>query len=210
MKGRLFTVSGPAGVGKGTIVKMAIEKDPTLFLSVSCTTREMLAGEEAGVTYHYISEEEFERMVREDEFFEWAHVHGHRYGTPRPPVDKAVEAGRNAILEIDVQGSAQIALKQPDSVRIFILPPDWDSLRERIVDRGRDTKDDIKRRMRNALGEIKESLKCDYAITNYTREETRDNFLRILNGEDVREFSVEAQKEKILNLINTYKEEIEL
>ncbi|MBE5766339.1 MAG: guanylate kinase [Clostridiales bacterium] len=205
-KGRLFTVSGPAGVGKGTIVKMAIEKDPTLFLSVSCTTREIRADEVAGVTYHYISDEEFDRMVSEDAFFEWANVHGRRYGTPRPPVDEAVAAGRNAILEIDVQGSAQIVLKQPETIRIFILPPDWESLYQRIVDRGRDSMEDIKKRMRNALGEVKESLNCDYVLTNYTREETRDNFLRILGGEDAKEFSIEAQRENILNLINTYHE----
>ena len=144
-KGRLFTVSGPAGVGKGTIVQMAIEKDPTLFLSVSCTTREIRIGEVAGVTYHYITEEEFDRMVREDAFFEWANVHGRRYGTPRPPVDEAVAAGRNAILEIDVQGSAQIVLKQPETIRIFILPPDWESLYRRIVERGRDTMEDVKK-----------------------------------------------------------------
>ena len=94
MTGRLYTVSGPAGVGKGTLVDLACAMDPSLFLSISCTTREVRPGEKDGVNYHYISEERFDQMVREDAFFEWASVHGHRYGTPCEPVERALAAGR--------------------------------------------------------------------------------------------------------------------
>ena len=117
MMGRLYTVSGPAGVGKGTLVDLACAMDPSLFLSISCTTREVRPGEKDGVNYHYISEARFDQMVREDAFFEWASVHGHRYGTPCEPVERALAAGRSAILEIDVQGSAQVKLRRSDLSR---------------------------------------------------------------------------------------------
>lgn len=202
MKGRIVTVSGPAGVGKGTLVEIAMKKDPDLFLSVSCTTREIRVGETAGVTYHYISEEEFTRMVEADEFFEWANVHGHRYGTPCPPVYKAAEEGRNAILEIDIQGSAQVAAKKPDTVRIFILPPDWPTLRQRIIDRGRDTMEDVEKRLRNAVGEIKASLDCDYIITNFDKFEAAENLLHVIYGDErAQEFAIENQRDAILKLL---------
>ena len=117
MMGRLYTVSGPAGVGKGTLVDLACAMDPSLFLSISCTTREVRPGEKDGVNYHYISEARFDQMVREDAFFEWASVHGHRYGTPCEPVERALAAGRSAILEIDVQGSAQVKLRYHPHLR---------------------------------------------------------------------------------------------
>ena len=206
MKGQLFTVSGPAGVGKGTLVAMALEKDPSLFLSVSCTTREVRAGETEGVTYHYIGNEKFDQMIEDNAFYEWAEVHGNRYGTPCEPVERALEAGRSAILEIDVQGSAQVYRRRPDTIRIFVLPPDWAALRHRLISRARDPLADVKKRIRNALNELRAGLESDYVIVNEDRESAVRDMLRVIHGENAEEFAIAGQKDRILHLIETYEE----
>lgn len=206
MTGRLYTVSGPAGVGKGTLVDLACAMDPSLFLSISCTTREVRPGEKDGVNYHYISEARFDQMVREDAFFEWASVHGHRYGTPCAPVERALEEGRSAILEIDVQGSAQVKLRRSDTIRIFVLPPSWQALKSRLISRARDPLKDVTVRLKNAYHELEEGLKFDYAIENGEREAAARDLLRVIRAEDPEEFALARQRGKIEALLNGYEE----
>ena len=206
MMGRLYTVSGPAGVGKGTLVDLACAMDPSLFLSISCTTREVRPGEKDGVNYHYISEARFDQMVREDAFFEWVSVHGHRYGTPCEPVERALAAGRSAILEIDVQGSAQVKLRRSDTIRIFVLPPSWQALKSRLISRARDPLKDVAVRLKNAYHELEEGLKFDYAIENGEREAAARDLLRVIRAEDPEEFALARQRGKIEALLNGYEE----
>lgn len=206
MTGRLYTVSGPAGVGKGTLVDLACDMDPSLFLSISCTTREVRPGEKDGVNYHYISEARFDQMVRDDAFFEWANVHGHRYGTPCAPVEEALGSGRSAILEIDVQGSAQVKLRRSDTVRIFVFPPSWRALKERLIARARDPRADVLVRLKNAYHELEEGLSFDFAIENGEREGAARDLLHVIHGENPQEFSLARQRARIENLLKSYGE----
>ena len=126
---RLFIISGPSAVGKGTIVKRILKSDGKVHLSVSATTRNPREGEEEGVSYYFMSDEQFVKAVGEGGFLEHASVHGHYYGTPKAPVMSQLKAGRDVILEIDVQGAMQVKESYPDGVFIFILPPSVDALR---------------------------------------------------------------------------------
>ena len=203
MMGRLYTVSGPAGVGKGTLVDLACAMDPSLFLSISCTTREVRPGEKDGVNYHYISEARFDQMVREDAFFEWASVHGHRYGTPCEPVERALAAGRSAILEIDVQGALQVQKNYDDGVYIFILPPSLEELKKRIRGRGSETEETMARRLGEALHEIHNIDKYDYRVINEDLDTAIDRVRAIITAEQCK-----INGEEVDWIVNKYKEDL--
>ena len=164
--GNLFVISGPSGAGKGTLVKALIEQVPDAWLSVSATTRKPREGEVDGKHYHFLSNDQFDDLVRQDGFLEWAQVHSNKYGTPRAQVEQAIAEGKQAILEIDVQGAFQIKEKIPQSMLVFIEPPSLEILEERLRGRGTETEDVIAARMSVATMELLEKIKYDIAIVN--------------------------------------------
>lgn len=152
--GKLFVVSGPSGVGKGTICRLFTAKRPDVWMSVSCATRPPRPSEVEGVHYYFVSDAEFDRMIAENDFLEYANVHGNRYGTPRTAVEKKLNEGFDVILEIDVQGASQVIERYPDIHGIFVLPPSREELLRRLIVRGSENAEQICRRLRNVPGEL--------------------------------------------------------
>lgn len=165
-KGMLLVISGPSGTGKGTLIKMLMEQDPTLVFSVSATTRAPREGEINGVHYHFVSEEKYDQLVAEGAFVEYANVHGKRYGTLRSEVYDRLERGENVVLDIDVQGALNVIATEKDKVSIFLLPPSLKELRRRLTDRGTETPEQIETRMHNAIWEISQKDKYEYKVIN--------------------------------------------
>ena len=165
-RGMLFTISGPAGTGKGTIVKKLIDEHDCIRVSVSCTTRAPRPGEIDGVHYHFVTEERFSEMVEQDQFYEWAHVHLNRYGTPKDKVAELLDKGYDVILEIDVQGSMQVMEKNPDVVGIFIMPPSAANLEARLRGRNTETEEAIRVRMHNAIHEMEMAKRYPYVVVH--------------------------------------------
>ena len=165
-KGKLFVISGCSGVGKGTLLKVFLEKNPQIELSISATTRKPRPGEVDGVNYFFLTKEEFETAVKNNEFLEWAEFNGNFYGTKEAYVEKKLNEGKNVILEIETRGAFQIKEKKTDVVLIFILPPSLDELEHRL--RGRNTEDEaaIQNRLHEAYRELECSKKYDYCIVN--------------------------------------------
>jgi guanylate kinase len=164
--GALFVVSGASGTGKTTLLRGALERVPGLEFSVSVTTRAPRAGERDGVDYHFISADTYDRLLAEGALLEHAEVYGTRYGTPRPPVEAALLEGRSIVLDIDVQGAAQVRRSHPGAVSIFVLPPRVDAIRERLVARGTDRPEVVERRVRDAMEQIRECGSYDYLVMN--------------------------------------------
>ena len=163
-RGRLFVISGPAGVGKSEIVKTVLKRHPDVSLSVSCTTRAPRPGEVDGLSYHFVSDARFDELVRQDAFYEWAHVHQNRYGTLKEVVRAELDAGRDLILEIDVQGCLQ-AMAQDDTVTgIFVCPPSRENLEARLRHRGTETEESIRVRLNNVAKECATAYKYHYII----------------------------------------------
>lgn len=152
--GKLFVVSGPSGVGKGTICRLFTTKRPDVWMSVSCATRPPRPGEIEGVHYFFVTDAEFDRTIAENGFLEYANVHGNRYGTPRKAVEEKLNEGRNVILEIDVQGANQSMQRYPDIHGVFVLPPSREELLKRLIIRGSENAEQICRRLKNVPGEL--------------------------------------------------------
>lgn len=165
-RGILFILSAPSGAGKTTLYKGLRAKYRDIRLSVSYTTRARRTGEVAGRDYHFLTPAQFERMRDQGQFAEWAKVHGFYYGTPRAPLDASLKAGRDVILDIDVQGAGQIKRVFPEAVAIFVLPPSLTELRRRLATRGTDDQLVVERRLANARGEMREIIKYDYYVVN--------------------------------------------
>jgi guanylate kinase len=168
--GRLFVVSGPSGVGKGTLIALARERLPEIELATSATTRPRRPGEEDGREYHFLTRGEFERRVTGGEFLEHVEFAGHRYGTLRSEVDRRLAAGSSVVLEIDVPGAREIKRQLPDSVLVFITPPDIGDLERRLVARGANTSGEIADRLRIARAEIEASNDFQHVIVNDDRD----------------------------------------
>lgn len=168
--GNLYVVAAPSGAGKSSLVKALMELDAHVFPSISHTTRTARGQEKHGREYYFVSDEEFDTLIAQDAFFEWAHVHGKRYGTSRMAIEARLSRGEDVILEIDYQGAYQIQKIFPEAVLIFILPPSLDELRDRIERRGEDSPDSIELRMQNAREEIAQARKFDFVIINETFE----------------------------------------
>jgi guanylate kinase len=164
--GNLFVVAAPSGAGKSSLVKALLELDSHLAVSVSHTTRKPRGQELAGREYHFIDEAAFRAMVERGEFFEWAEVHGHLYGTSRLGVEQRLNRGEDVILEIDWQGALQIKALFPYAVLIFILPPSWNELHQRLQRRGEDGDEVIAHRMANAREEVAQARHFDFVIIN--------------------------------------------
>ncbi|MDR5893729.1 guanylate kinase [Halomonas mongoliensis] len=165
-QGTLFIVSAPSGAGKTSLVRELIESLDGIQVSVSHTTRAMRPGEVDGVNYHFVDVPVFEAMIERGEFFEHARVFDNYYGTSRPAVQAALDAGQDVILEIDWQGARQVRSQMPDAVSIFILPPSRDELERRLASRGTDEHAVIERRMRDAVSEMSHHDEYDYLVVN--------------------------------------------
>ena len=165
-KGMLLVISGPSGTGKGTLIERLMKEDPTLVFSVSATTRAPRPGEIDGVHYHFVTNEQYDQLVAENAFVEYANVHGNRYGTLRSEVYERLERGENVVLDIDVQGALNVIASEKEKVSIFILPPSMKELRDRLTGRGTETAEAVERRLHNAVWEISQKDKYEYKVIN--------------------------------------------
>jgi len=166
LPGKLFVVAAPSGAGKSTLVKALLQHEPQLAVSVSHTTRAPRGQEQDGREYHFVSAGRFQEMVAAGEFFEHAHVHGNWYGTSRSGVESLLAAGKDVVLEIDWQGALQIRELFPAALLVFILPPSWDELAQRLRGRGEDLPEVIARRLANARHEVAQASRFDFVIIN--------------------------------------------
>jgi len=197
-RGILFVVSSPSGGGKGTLIQRMLKKTPNLSYSVSFTTRAPRTGEVDGREYFFVTTEEFERMVVANEFLEWAHVHGKLYGTSRNQVFREISEGRDIVLEVDVQGATSIRALMPDAVSIFILPPSFEVLRQRLLDRGTDSPDELNLRLHNAPGELKDYAAFQYLIINDDADRAADVLSAIVHAERARSYRQEPRVKHIV------------
>lgn len=166
-RSRLLVLAGPTAVGKGTVAEQIRVHHPEILLSVSATTRAPRPGEQDGVHYFFVDDAEFDRMIADDELLEHATVHNkHRYGTPRAPIARALAEGRTVLLEIDLQGARQVRAADPSATLVFLLPPSWDELVQRLVGRGTEDEEERSRRLRTAKVELASQGEFDYRVVN--------------------------------------------
>lgn len=163
---KLYVISGSSGVGKGTVIKAFLAKHPEFKFSISCTTRAMREGETDGTNYFFVTKEEFQKSVRNDEFLEWAEFSDNCYGTKKDFVQKNLEEGKNVLLEIDTQGALQIKEKMPEAVLIFIAPPSYQDLEYRLRNRNTESEEAIEKRLAFVKMEIENSKFFDYLVIN--------------------------------------------
>ena len=185
-KGLLVVISGPSGVGKGTIISEVLANRANTSLSVSCTTRSPRPGEEDGVHYWFIEKSKFEQLIEEDEFLEYMPVFDNYYGTPRKKVEELRERGIDVLLDIDVKGADAVKEKAPDAIRIFILPPSLEELKHRLIGRGTETAEQIERRTARAESEIAKSGEYDHRIINNDLAEAVRELTDILDKEHLK------------------------
>jgi guanylate kinase len=178
----VFVITGPSGVGKGTLIRLLRERIPELALSVSATTRAPRPGEEDGVDYHFLSDEEFARRVGDGEFVEWAEYSGRRYGTLRSELQRHLDAGRPVVLEIEVQGARQVRETMPEAVQIFIEPPDFEALKDRLVGRGTDHTEEVDRRLAVAKEELAAAGEFHHRVVNDRLDEAVARLVEIVTS----------------------------
>lgn len=197
-RGILFVVSSPSGGGKGTLIQRVLKQVPNLSYSVSFTTRAPRNGEVNGREYFFITPERFEEMVAANEFLEWAHVHSKLYGTSRQQVTREIAEGRDIILEVDVQGAASVRALMADSVSIFILPPSFEVLKQRLEARGTDSPEELDLRLRNAPMELKDYSAFQYVILNDDLDRAANQMTAIVHAERARLSRQEAKVKRVV------------
>jgi guanylate kinase len=180
--GRLFVITGPSGVGKGTLIQRLLERVPELELSVSATTRSPRPGERGGVDYHFMSPDEFERLAAEGRLLEHATYSGHRYGTPRAEVEPRLAAGTSVVLEIEVQGARQVRETMPEAVQVFIAPPSPGALRERLEARATDRPEEIERRLAAAQQELAAREEFGHVIVNDDLDRATEELVQLVRS----------------------------
>jgi guanylate kinase len=180
---RVFVITGPSGVGKGTLIRGLMERLPVLELSVSATTRAPRPGEQDGVDYHFLTREEFDRKVREGEFVEHADYAGRSYGTLRSELEERVRAGAPVVLEIEVQGARQVRASVPDAVQVFIAPPTLQELRTRLIGRGTDDPEGVERRLRVAAEELMAQPEFAHVVVNDRLQDALEQLTAIVADE---------------------------
>jgi guanylate kinase len=180
---RVFVITGPSGVGKGTLIRGLMERLPRLELSVSATTRGPRPGEQDGVDYHFLSREQFDAKVAAGEFVEHADYAGRSYGTLRSELERRVQAGVPVVLEIEVQGARQVREAMPEAVQVFIAPPSLAALRTRLVGRGTDDSEEVERRLRVAEQELTAQPEFAHVVVNDRLDEALDKLVEIVQGD---------------------------
>jgi guanylate kinase len=202
MNGNLIIVSAPSGAGKTTLVAGALGRDSRARPSISFTSRRPRADEEQGVHYHFVSRAEFEAMIANGDFLEWAEVHGNLYGTSRRAVEEIRSSGSDVILTIDIQGAAQARKLFPDAVSVFIMPPSLDALTLRLESRGTDTAHDRRLRLDSALHEMEQYVNFDYVVINDDLDRAIDELVAIVTAERCRTALRREIAERILQTFN--------
>lgn len=197
-KGNIFIVSAASGTGKTTLVSMLLKNNPDVRVSISHTTRAPREGEQDGVHYHFVSKEKFESLIEEKAFLEYADVFGNYYGTSIAGVNSLCEAGYDVILEIDVQGAAQVRKSLPEATGIFILPPSFEILASRLNGRGTDSEEVIRTRLAKARHEIEQSVLFDYIVINDELDKAEADLLHIVKAGRLKK---NAQQGFISNLL---------
>lgn len=180
---KVFVITGPSGVGKGTLIRALLDRIPVLELAVSATTRAPRPGEEDGVAYHFLSPEGFSARVDAGEFVEWAEYSGNRYGTLRSELERRLETGVPVVLEIELQGARQIRQKMPEAVQVFIAPPSAEALRARLVGRGTDAPDQVQRRLESAAAELAAQPEFPHVVVNDRLEDAVAALVGLVQGE---------------------------
>lgn len=202
-RGLLLVVSAPSGGGKGTILKELFQRNDNLKLSVSATTRAPRPGEEHGKHYYFLSNDEFESMIQNNELLEHAGYVDHYYGTPKVPVDKWLSEGYDVVLEIEVQGGAQVKALRPDCVSVFIMPPSMQVLEERLRGRGTEDEATVQKRLGMAKEELPHAEKYDYIVWNDRVENAVEDILAILKAEKCNYIRNTDCVERVLNNAET-------
>jgi guanylate kinase len=177
---KVFVITGPSGVGKGTLIRALLDRIPDLELSVSATTRAPRAGEEDGVHYHFLARDEFDRRVAAGDFVEHATYSGNRYGTLRSELDRRIDAGRPVVLEIEVQGARQVRQAMPEAVQVFIAPPSREALRARLVGRGTDAPEQVEERLRTADEELTAQPEFAHVVVNDRLEDAIESLVGVV------------------------------
>lgn len=183
-RGRLIVISGPSGAGKGTLVDRLVARVPRMWVSVSATTRRPRPGEVDGEDYYFVSDEEFDRLVEEGELLEWAEVHGNRYGTLKSAVEAKLAEGTDVVLEIDPQGALQVRQVVPDAVLVFIVAPSMEELERRIRQRGAETDEQVRTRLKTAERELSLVGTYDHVIENDDVARAADQLVAIIESLD--------------------------
>ena len=186
MTGSLFVVSGPSGTGKTTILRRVLDSRRDLGFSVSYTTRAKRPGEEEGKDYFFVSEEQFEARISNGEFIEWARVHDNLYGTSREYVDSRLDAGIDVVLDIDVQGALNVQKERPKAVYVFIAPPSYDELKNRLETRGTENAEQLRTRLRNARWELSKIYLFQYVVVNCSLDRSVEQLDAIITSEQLR------------------------
>ena len=200
--GNLFVVAAPSGAGKSSLVKALLELDSHLAVSVSHTTRPPRGQEQDGREYWFIGEPEFRAMIDRGEFFEWAQVHGNLYGTSRKAIEARLQHGEDVVLEIDWQGALQIKQLFPHAVLIFILPPSWDELLQRLHRRGEDHPEVIEQRMANAREEVAQARHFDFVIINALFETALFALKTVVHSQRLKYAAQKRNKSQVFSALN--------
>ncbi|MBX3625300.1 MAG: guanylate kinase [Rhizobacter sp.] len=200
--GNLFVVAAPSGAGKSSLVKALLELDSHLVVSISHTTRKPRGQEQDGREYHFISEPTFREKVAHGDFFEWAEVHGNLYGTSKAAVEAQIGSGQDVVLEIDWQGALQIKKLFPNAILIFILPPSWDELAQRLTRRGEDAADVIEERLRNARIEVAQARHFDFVIINALFETALFDLKAIVHSQRLKYAALRRSKPSVFAALN--------